>query len=231
MVRFWNTVSDRYDAMRRRERLVILAAAVVLAYALVDALFLSPLLVRQRRAAQDLTQRQAVLKQLREQVDALARTRGMDPDAANRARLEQTRRRLAELAEEIKQQSTQLIPPERMRSVLAKILASRPRLQLAELKTLPRTVVAVPGDGRPGAGAREKQASGEPDPGSVLYKHGIEMTLKGRYIDLVEYLRDVERMPERVYWDKVELSVQEYPTVTLKLTLYTVSMDRAWLLV
>ena len=65
----------------------------------------------------------------------------------------------------------------------------------------------------------------------MLYKHGIEMTLRGRYLDLLDYLREVERMPDRVYWDKVEVSVQEYPNVTLKLTLYTVSMDRAWLLV
>jgi MSHA biogenesis protein MshJ len=231
MLRFWNKVSGRYDALNKRERLIVLAAAMLLAYALMDAMFLAPLLTRQRQAAQELAQRQILLRQLREQVEQLARARAVDPDAANRTRLDQTRQRLKELGEDIETQSAQLIPPERMRGVLEKFLASRPRLQLAELKTLPRTTVVLPGEARPGAAGRDKTAGRDPDAGAVLYKHGIEMTLKGRYLDLLEYLRDVEGLPDRLYWDKVELLVQEYPVVVLKITLYTVSMDRAWLLV
>ncbi len=203
----WNRLSGRYAAMSRRERLIILAAAIVLAYAIVYALVLSPLLARQQRAAQDLSQRQSTLKQLREQLEVLTRAHAIDPEAAGRARLEQNRQRLKALEEEVEKQSAQLISPQRMRGVLEKFLASRPRLELAELKTLPRNTVGL------------------------LYKHGFELTLKGGYLDLLEYLRDVEGLPDRLYWDKLELSVQEYPVVTLKLTLYTVSLDRAWLLV
>ncbi len=231
MLKFWNVLAGRYGAMSKRERLVVLAAGIALAYAIVNALLVSPLLSRQRHAAQELSQRQSTLKQLREQVEVLTRARAVDPDAANRARLERNRQRLKELEKEIEKQSAQLISPLRMRGVLEKSLASRPRLQLAELKTLPRSIIALPSEARPGAAARSKPAGGEPDTGGLLYKHGFELTLKGGYLDLLAYLSDIEALPDRLYWDRLELSAKEYPIVTLKLTLYTVSLDRAWLLV
>jgi MSHA biogenesis protein MshJ len=64
-----------------------------------------------------------------------------------------------------------------------------------------------------------------------LFRHGIELTVSGAYLDLYEYLRTLERLPAQLYWGRAELSVSEYPSITLKLTLYTVSFDRAWLTV
>jgi hypothetical protein len=44
-------------------------------------------------------------------------------------------------------------------------------------------------------------------------------------------LRSLERLPTQLYWHQAELSVDKYPVVILKLTAYTVSFDRAWLIV
>jgi MSHA biogenesis protein MshJ len=50
-------------------------------------------------------------------------------------------------------------------------------------------------------------------------------------LDLYEYLRTLEHLPTQLYWGRAELASGEYPASTLKLTLYTVSFDRAWLIV
>jgi MSHA biogenesis protein MshJ len=45
-------------------------------------------------------------------------------------------------------------------------------------------------------------------------------------------LRKLEKqLPTQLYWGRADLAVAEYPSVTLKLTIYTVSFDRAWLVV
>ena len=65
----------------------------------------------------------------------------------------------------------------------------------------------------------------------TLYRHGLEFTVTGSYGDLYEYLRSLESMPTQLYWRRAELSVSSYPLVTLKVTAFTVSFDRAWLIV
>jgi MSHA biogenesis protein MshJ len=66
---------------------------------------------------------------------------------------------------------------------------------------------------------------------SGLYRHGIELTVSGSYVDLYDYLRSLESSPTQLYWGRADLAVTEYPSNTLKLTVYTVSLDRTWLIV
>ena len=44
-------------------------------------------------------------------------------------------------------------------------------------------------------------------------------------------MNTLERLPTQIYWGRAELAVTDYPSSTLKLTVYTVSLDRAWLIV
>jgi MSHA biogenesis protein MshJ len=38
-------------------------------------------------------------------------------------------------------------------------------------------------------------------------------------------------MQEQVFWGGIELSVAEYPQSVLKLTIYTLSLEKSWLTV
>lgn len=230
MTNYWEKLSARIDKLTTRERAMALGAAIVVVYGLLDTLVVSPVLLKQRQAVAEVSRQQAELQTLDEQLKATALAQGADPDAAARARLKEMQARLQGLDRQVKEQSAQLIAPERMREVLEKFLANRPRLQLVELKTLPRVSVALPGESaqKPAAG---KPPAGEAEPSAQIYKHGVELTVRGGYLDLLEYLRDVEGLPVQLYWDKLQLTVVEYPTATLRLTIYTVSLDKAWLLV
>ena len=104
--------------------------------------------------------------------------------------------------------------PDRMRGLLEDMLERNKRLRLVELKTLPASPIT------------EGQAEG-----SRVFRHGVEMTISGAYLDLYEYLSALEHLPTQLYWGRADLSVSEYPETTLKLTVYTVSFDKAWLIV
>ena len=64
-----------------------------------------------------------------------------------------------------------------------------------------------------------------------VFRHTVELSLKGSYFDLLDYLAALEGMPQRVFWDGFELSVAEYPHSVLKLTIYTLSPEKSWLTV
>ncbi|WP_374562667.1 hypothetical protein [Ideonella sp.] len=69
-----------------------------------------------------------------------------------------------------------------------------------------------------------------PSDGAPLYRHGVEITVEGAYGDLMGYLASLEALPgPRLLWGGVKLKVEKHPTVQLSLTVYTLSLDRAWL--
>jgi MSHA biogenesis protein MshJ len=47
----------------------------------------------------------------------------------------------------------------------------------------------------------------------------------------VNYLAELERMPQRVMWNSVSLTVEKYPRNVLVLRVYTLSLDKNWLVV
>jgi len=99
--------------------------------------------------------------------------------------------------------------------VLEEMLERNKRLRLVDLKTLPITDLA----------ATQGPA------GRRIFRHGVELTLDGGYLDLHAYLQALERLSTQLYWGKLEMSVAAYPVATLKLTVYTLSFNQAWLVV
>jgi MSHA biogenesis protein MshJ len=59
----------------------------------------------------------------------------------------------------------------------------------------------------------------------------VEITVKGSYLDLLNYVGELEKLPLRMYWTKIDVAVDVYPEVTMKLAVYTLSLDKNWMVV
>ena len=103
-----------------------------------------------------------------------------------------------------------------MAQILEKMLARTSRVQLVKLQTLPVSHLIE----------REKS-----DNGPNVYKHGIEMTLQGRYLDLLDYLRRMETLPWQMFWARAHMDANDYPDVRITVTVFTLSLDKHWLVV
>lgn len=207
-------VAERIDAASLRERALIFCALTVALVFIVNTVLLEPLRTTQKRLAAETAQREKELQTVQAQIARMVQSAAVDPDAGARARLAALRAELAQLDARVAQEQSRFTPPERMRAVLEEMLQRNKGLTLVDLRSLP---VAAIGNSAPKAG--------------TLYRHGIEFTVTGTYVELYEYLRALEQMPTQLYWRRAELAVSEYPVVSLKLTAYTVSFDRAWLIV
>ena len=207
--------AERIDNASLRERVMIfLAAALVLVF-LVNAALIRPLRDTQRRLSADIAQNERELRTIQGEVQRLARARGADPDARNRERAAVLRAELAALDGQIADEQRRFTTPLRMRDVLEEMLEREKRLRLIDLKSLPVTDMS----------ASRGQA------GQRVFRHGVELTLAGSYLDLYAYLAALEGLKTQLYWGRAEMSVAEYPVATLKLTVYTLSFDQAWLVV
>lgn len=224
---YWKQWADRIDDMTLRERVMIFAMAALAAVALIDAVSLGPLQGKQKRLSQQVVQEQGQIKTIQAQFQTLLQSRSEDPNTANRARLESLKKQLAELDVILQGKQDRLVAPEKIAGLLEEILTRNRRLQLVFLRTLP----AAPLIEKPDAGAGKPVAAGAAPVSAEkqVFKHGVEITVKGGYLDLLGYLSELEKLPWQMYWGKASLHAEEYPAVVLTLTVYTLSLDKTWL--
>lgn len=207
--------AERIDNATLRERVLVFLAAALILVLVINGALIKPLQDSQRRLSAQISQNERELRTIQGEVQRLARARDGDPDARSRERVAVLRAEIAALEGQIAEEQRRFTTPQRMRGVLEEMLQRDKRLRLIDLKSLPVTELA----------ATQGQA------GRRVFRHGVELTLAGSYLDLYAYLAALESLPTQLYWGRAEMSVSKYPVATLKLTVYTLSFDQAWLVV
>lgn len=236
MKALWQRYAQRFDALTVRERAMVSGALVIALLALAYTLMLEPELLKHRRMSVTMQQKQAEMKAFEAQVTTLIASRAQDPDRAERERLARLNRELAELEARIAAEERKFTAPSQMRAVIGGLLGKSRGVSLVEMKTLAATTIAEAKPAAPAPGAKPPASAPKPKPAAkppaserLIYRHGLELTLSGSYLDLLAYLRELEQMPTQLYWASLELDAADYPKVAMKLTVYTLSLDRAWL--
>jgi MSHA biogenesis protein MshJ len=225
----WQRLADRVDAMSLRERALIFFAIAIALIVLVNTLLIDPLLTRHKKLQQEITQTQEKTSAMSAQIQMLVKTWNVDPDMALRSRLAQLREQSDQTGKTLENIQSGLVSPQRMPTLLDDILRHNRSLHLVALKTLPVKILGEPETTTAEVAVQPVPVQKPTTPASIIYKHGVEITLEGSYLDLLRYLTEIEALPWHVFWGKADVDVENYPKVTLTLRLYTLSMDKAWL--
>jgi len=218
--RLWQRYAERIDAASLRERCMMFAAAALVVIAVLEGLLIDPQLRERQRLTTEQSARESEGAKLQAELARLVLLGREDPDREARSRLAALREEITRLNTQITEEQRKFTAPERMGSVLQEILARNQRLRLMGMKTLPVVALSEANGAKAGPGVER-----------MIYRHGIEITLTGTYLDMLGYLTALENLSTQMYWGSMDLSVDEYPTATLKLVVYTVSLDRAWMVV
>ena len=220
----------KFDALSLRERLMVAIAAFAATYFLVDALLLGSWQRQNAGIKATLLEQRAESARTAAQVQEQQVRAGSHPDALARARIREIEQKIAAIDASLQSSSKQLVPPERMASLLEDLLKGNKRLQLVKLATLPAEALLArePASGAAQA-AEPMQAAAEQPAGQNIFKHGVELTLRGSYFDMLDYLAQIEALPWQMYWGRLRLEARDYNRPMLTLTLYTLSLDKTWL--
>jgi MSHA biogenesis protein MshJ len=214
-------IQQKIDAFSLRERVLIFAAAAFLLVSLIDALVLEPLLNKQKAISAQVIQQQEKMKEVQAQLSALIQAKQADANSPQREHIRQLREQIAAGDAYLKDKRDKLVPPEKMAGLLEQVLNKNAKLQLVALETLPVS---------PFVESTNDAASVQPlAQETQMYKHGVQITVRGNYADLMQYLNALEHLPTRMFWGTAKLKVVQYPTSELMLTLYTLSLDKTWL--
>ncbi|MFM2407524.1 MAG: hypothetical protein RL358_266 [Pseudomonadota bacterium] len=227
MKHYWELASAKVDGFSLRERVFIFSALGFVLIALINSALLDPLLLKQKRISAEMLQNQEKSKEMQAKLEALIEAKKNDEKSPLRLQIAQLQQQLAEQEGDLKKRRERLVAPNQMAHLLEQVLNKNSHLQLVSLKTLPVSLLL---ENKPA------QVSGVPATSletaqPQIYKHGVQVTIRGGYLELLQYVQALEKMPTQMYWADASLAVDVYPNAIFTLTLYTLSFDKIWLTV
>jgi MSHA biogenesis protein MshJ len=203
---------DKWLRLSRREQLLVTLVLGAAAYFLVDALVFAP----QARREQALLDQQKILQA---QVLALsAEIAAVDKNKVDNLAQKKVDylllKKQAALLESLVQSVTTDAP--KIRNLMTEMLdATSTRVKVTAIKTLP--VKALAGASKPQAvGAAQLGVGG-------VYKHGLEIELRGSYLDLMDFLTRVETANPKLLWSTASLTAGTYPENTMRVSVFLLS--------
>jgi MSHA biogenesis protein MshJ len=207
---------QRFDAQTLRERsLVAITLLGLLGFAWWNY-YAEPMLL-------DIEARQAENQRITDQV---AETRVIIRDVRQRIaagvyrekelQLARLGKELAAIEESLRQETIELIDPEKMLQLMTQLVYSESKLKLMSLKR--REV-------KPAIPREEGDTTGEPG----IYRHVLEIELAGKYLDILAYMQTLEQLDWKLLWDEIEIVADQHPTVTLRLVMSTLSTRKEWI--
>ena len=219
----WAKLAGRFDALQPRERLMVFVAGVTIIAGLGFVLAIDGALAKHKILAANAEKQRTDLAQLQRQNTELSRLLTQDPDAEGRKRIDDLQHRLGGYDNELRGVQQGLVPPKQMVKMLEDMLDRDSRVRLVKLHTLPVAALVEPAGGAAGKTAVSAK--------NLVYKHGIELTVEGSYLDLLEYQSRLEKLPWHMFFARASVNSVDYPKVFMTITLYTLSLEEAWLVV
>lgn len=212
-------LSDRFDALKPRERLLVFLGAAGCMMLVVYAVALQPVIARYQKAHVSIVQSDLQFKQFSEQEIVLVQAAAKDLDGDARALIKQVQADNARISEELTKAQAELATSDKMAGVLHDLIISQKGLELVSIRS------GAAEDLLAADAASSKPVAG----GKSIYRQSIEVTVRGDYAALAGYMKKVEALPWKFYLSDLTIKVDRYPVSTMTLTLNTLSMERAWL--
>lgn len=206
-------LSSAFNNSGLRQRMLITAAILIALHSIWDVLIYQPQLQELERTEVSLESDRLAIEQHRLgnlALDSIQVRQSIDEIA-------EIKQQIAELERKIKRATNELIAPEQMPGVLHELLSNSGKLKVTSLHTEPAEIVDFESDA-------VWDINQQP-----VYKHRLTLGLEGNYLNTLAYIRAVETMQWRIFWDAVKIDSSDYPRSRVSISLYTLSLDEGWI--
>lgn len=206
---------EQFVKLSQRERLLILIAGSLAIMISCYTFVIEDLVFKQTEAESAITSISQETAIVNGDIERLKAQLSVDPDVKLKQQKQQLQKLLTAISGDLDKQTRDLIPPNKMVSVLQRILATSDGIKVQSFEALPAKRMVEQNDNK---NAQE-----------TLYQHGLSMVLEGDFFSLRRYLNQLEILPWRFYWDSFDYIVIDYPTASLRIELYTLSTSQAFI--
>jgi MSHA biogenesis protein MshJ len=213
----YKKLSSKFLEVSLREQVLILFCGLVVVILMMYSLLLEPIFESSEKLQQNSKSADKEIRFLIAQVAELSDNIKTDPNGPVLERIALLKRQILNITNQLKTQTDNLVPANKMAGMLESVLAGSKGLTLIELQSIAPIPISL---GLPEEGE-------EPDAG--LYRHGVTLVFQGNYFDIQRYLEKLESLPWQFYWERFDYLVGDYPTASVELEIYTLSTNKAFI--
>lgn len=219
----WQEYSGKYSQLSIREQYLILLTGLVAIFFIIFYMFVDPTIIENKKAnskIERLTQNNQSLKISIAELENALKT---DPNEALRDKISQFEDKLAKVDAKLLTLTSDLINPVQMRHALHDLLKFEKGVSLLSFELLgAQPLLALKSESED----KELTVQQQSDAGQNLYRHGIKIKLSGSYFELQKYLKELEQLQWKFFWQDFNFKLTEYPTSELEIIIYSLSTKK-----
>lgn len=197
-----------------RERLLLAAAVAVVVLLTWDVLVRAPLEQQHDADERRIEQLQREIGSFESSRAQLAGQLDGDEEVDPAVRLQE---RLERMDEALAERTLRVISPQQMVTVLREVLGDTSGLSLMKLRNLGSEPVL------------SESADGEEAGTPRVFRHRIELVVRGEYFALLEYFERLEGLDWQLQWDALAIETVDYPRAEATLEVSTLSLVEDWI--
>ncbi|MFL0796718.1 MAG: type II secretion system protein M [Cellvibrionaceae bacterium] len=237
---------DQFNDLTIRERVLGVLVLLAAIYMVLSLFWLDPILADQKKSQDSIDQLNTQIGTKSQEIALATQTLSSSGSKEKISSIEEAQARLDQINQTLQNMTAGLIDPDKLPVILEDVLIAASNLTLLKVQTLPAEEIDL-GLHKDGLhdGESEAAESGNQvetavdekieslDESEVLsqgiFKHTVELTVKGSYRDVHKYLQALEALEWRFYWDELNYSVDKYPKGQIKLRVYTLTTEEGWM--
>lgn len=206
----WLLAQQKFNALSFRERAMALGAIVFLIlYALFNQLVSD---------SDSYQKKQQQISELQEKIELteiiLAEYQAqeqLDPNQEYQLKLSKLQQQINQFEDQLAIKN--IVPASYMPTLLTNVLQEIDGVELVSLDSIPSQSIAINDD--------QSKLN--------LFSHGSRLIVKGEFFPIVKFLTEIEAMPDKLMWKKMDLSVENFPIAHLVLEFYTLSTNKEFI--
>jgi len=208
------TAVQNFDALTLRERFlfsltVLVSISVVWWYFYVEPMQLKTkfLVVENNKISNEIVVTRNTIKDIQSRI-----AQGVNQGQTRK--LAQLELALQAVEERLRLKTIELIDPDQMFQLMTRLVYKDSKLKLLSLKR--REV-------KPAIAPSENQSNE-----AGIYRHVLEVKFSGEFLDILKYMQSLENLDWKLIWDEIEIVTDEYPRITVKVAISTLSTRKEW---
>ena len=228
----WLQLNEKFLQLSPREMVLIVLSGLVLFIMVPFSLMIDDNLASINDHNKKIAKTSQNNKSLDRNIHEFSQALLLDPNEEIKNNITQLEKRLAKVDEQLLLLTEELIDPIEMRQALTQLLKLQSGVSIQSFEVLPAEPIIFLADkaeqsttDKSVTNSDEKLAAPKNN-ASGLYRHGMRLTLNGRYFQLRDYLQQLENLPWKFFWHDFQYQLLTYPKSELKIEIYSLSTNQ-----
>lgn len=214
-----------YDKLSLREQKIVLVGIVSSICIMAFMLVIEPMIIGYQKLDEKYIDAVELHDQIENQLEETLTRKLQDPNVPLREELADLEEQSQALDEDIGRLTKALVAPKQMVLLLENMLNADKDIKLISLVNLPKedVIFNLEKDGDYSEGNISNDENSEV---GVIYKHTFEIEMKATYDSTVNYLKRIDSLQWKVFWQQLDYEIKQYPNGILKMKIYTLSTSK-----